>query len=231
MCGRYALYENMELLRTLFDLAGGEPELEARYNIAPTQAAWVVREQKEVRTIEPLKWGLVPAEGTSTQAKPSGRPAGWINARSETVESLASFRDAFRARRCIVPASGFYEWAVRSGGKDPYFFHRADGGALAFAGIWEPGVEHSPGTFAILTTAANGFMRPYHDRMPVILEKENFGVWLSPSAKTDSMRPLLHPSADDVLVTHRVSRSVNKTANEGPACIQPEAEEGDLFGG
>lgn len=225
MCGRYALYENMELLRILFDLAGGEPELEARYNIAPTQAAWVVREENDVRTIEPLKWGLLPAGS----AKPAGRPGGWINARSETVESLSTFRSAFRARRCIVPASGFYEWAVRSGGKEPYFFKRRDKAPLAFAGIWEPGADRAPDSFAILTTNANARMAKYHDRMPVILEKENFGRWLSGKSKPEMAKSLLHPAPDDILIEHHVSRIVNKTANDGPECIAPAPEEGDLF--
>lgn len=253
MCGRYALYENMEVLRLLFDLAGSEPEIEARYNIAPSQAAWVIRQGEEGRTIAPLKWGLVPGGDAgqsqphnapvherpgSTRAgrpekkpghvpKPLTRPGGWINARSETVTQLVSFRQAFRSRRCIIPASGFYEWAARAGGKVPCYFHRKDGGPMAMAGIWEPSAD-SAGTFAILTTEANRLMAPVHDRMPVILEKEDFQEFLS-SDQVDRITSLLRPCAEDTLVYHAVSRAVNKPAHDAPDCVQQVPEEQDLF--
>src|SRR5690606_22779944 len=146
-----------------------------------------------------------------------------INARSETVAEKPAFRAAFKYRRCIVPASGFYEWQKQNGHKQPHYIHHKDGAPLAFAGLWEhwqspDGSELESCT--ILTTSANNMMTTLHNRMPVILEPADYAVWLhSDGQAQDELHHLLRPADDDLLVAHPVSTFVNRPQNDGPECV------------
>ena len=189
-----------------------------RYNIAPTQKAPVILEGPDGgRRMGLMRWGLVPfwADSPSIGNR-------LINARSETAASKPAFRDAWRRRRCVVPADGFYEWrkpgpdAGADGGKTPFWIHRADGRPLAMAGLWErwrdPASEEELHTFTILTRDATPWMVPLHARMPAVLEGELIGAWLHGAGLPDgSYIPLS---------AHEVSRTVNSPAHDGPECLE-----------
>ena len=173
MCGRYALYGPVSRLREAFDAVPEGFEFEPRWNAAPMQWLPVVRQRSNgERVIHRLRWGLVPS-----WAKDATIATRLINARGESVAEKPSFRAAFRRRRCIVPANGFYEWQQLSdqqgGGKQPFYIHPVEGEFFALAGLWERWTRPADGeeldTFTIVTTEANAAMRPLHDRMPVIL--------------------------------------------------------------
>ena len=220
MCGRYALTTPPQVVAALFDLIH-EPPYELRYNVAPTQEAPVVRAAAdgEERRLDLLRWGPLPASERGQRSR------SWaINGRSETAHARPAFRDAFARRRCIVPASGFFEWKATDAGKVPHYVYRADGEPLALAGLWEllPGRERDVECFTILTTAPNDTMQPLHDRMPAVLERDSFAAWLGPRAEgTARLRELLRPAAGDVLSHHPVSARVNRTENDDPACVAP----------
>jgi putative SOS response-associated peptidase YedK len=221
MCGRYTLGAPDEDLADLFDLPQ-VPELEPRYNIAPTQPVPVVRvgAAGQVRELELLRWGLIPS-----WSKDPAAGARLINARSETAAGKPSFRAAFKHRRCLIPAAGFYEWQRTGGGKQPYYIHRKDRRAFAFAGLW----EHWAGpdgsvieSCTILTTTPNDLLRPLHDRMPVILCPTDFALWLDPAVTEASrIQPLLVPCPADQLVAYAVTTHVNSPRNDDPGCIEP----------
>jgi putative SOS response-associated peptidase YedK len=214
---------------------GAELRAEAHepdFNVTPRRRISVVRESPEagsVRTLDRLRWGLIPS-----WSKDPALGDRLINARAESVADKPSFRSAFKRRRCIVPADGFYEWQARpdSQAKQPMYFHRTDGGQLAFAGLFEhwrdPSEPAAPEieTCTIITTAANAEVAPIHDRMPAILEPESWDVWLDPSIDDrELLQSLLVPAANDVLVVYPVSRAVNSPKNNGPdllARVEPE---------
>jgi putative SOS response-associated peptidase YedK len=166
-----------------------------------------------------MRWGLVPswAEDPSIGNR-------MINARSETAAGKPSFRAAMKSRRCLVPADGFYEWKVVDGGKQPMHVRRRDRAVFAFAGLWEvwtKGAEPLE-TFTILTTGPNDVLRPIHDRMPVILAKDDWPLWLDPDGKdAAAVAPLLRPCPGDGWEAVPVSRFVNNPRNEGPGCLEP----------
>lgn len=220
MCGRYTLSVPAETIAQHFGLEA-VPDLAPRFNIAPTQAAPVVRlsTAHEAPVLEFLRWGLVPA--WAKDASGAGR---LINARAETAADKPSFRSALRHRRCLVPADGFYEWRTEGGAKQPYRIARPDGAPFAFAGLWErwtKGAEPLE-TFTILTTDANAALRPLHDRMPVILDPADYALWLDPTATDPALvQPLLVPAPDDLLTFDAVSRAVNSVARDDPALVQP----------
>ena len=168
-----------------------------------------------------MRWGLVPFWANDPRI---GRRT--INARAETVAEKPSFRAAFRARRCLVPADGFYEWTGPRGKRQPLNIHRADGQPLALAGLWESHDEFGP-TFTIITTAPNAYMSAIHTRMPVVLEPGDWDAWLAAEDEDPAWRTaLLRPAADHVLTGYPVSPAVNSVANNGPhllesAAIQP----------
>jgi putative SOS response-associated peptidase YedK len=215
MCGRYALYGPIK--RTpehdrWFD------ELEtfgSRYNIAPTQASPVTRWVDGKPVLAALRWGLIPS-----WAKDPATGNRLINTRAETVSEKPAFRAAYRARRCLVPASGFYEWKKVSRGKQPHYITSADGAVLAFAGLWEQwqlaGAEPTL-SFTIITTDANAVMKQLHDRMPVILAPEHYEAWLT----AKDPRELMRPCPPDMLTTYPVSTAVNSPRNEDPALVEP----------
>jgi len=221
MCGRYSLTSPAEAMVALFDagpLAGFQP----RYNVAPSQAMPVVR-HAEVggREWAWLRWGLIPS-----WAKDPAIGNRMINARSESVADKPAFRAAFRRRRCLVPADGFYEWQQQGGVKQPWRITLAEGGPFAFAGLWErwsPGAGEAVETYTILTTAANRSLAPIHPRMPVILAPAHYDVWLGAGAPADArlIEPLLAPFPDDRLVAVPVARRVNDPRHDDAGCLEP----------
>jgi putative SOS response-associated peptidase YedK len=216
MCGRYTLTTPIPVLAEL--LACLPPAgLPPRYNIAPTQSVPVVRAQSgRPRECVLMRWGLIPSW---QRDRPTGPPL--INARSETVAAKPAFRQAFRSRRCLLPADGFFEWAVVEGRKQPRYFHRRDGAPFAFAGLWEhweaPTGEHIL-SCAVLTTEANELVRPVHERMPVILEAAQFDHWLEVGGVD-----LLHPYPAASLCCTLVGTLVNSPRNDSPDCLAPVA--------
>ena len=239
MCGRYSLTTPVEGLRQLFEFPE-RPNLKPRYNIAPTQEVVAVRatppagaadaaemgrravgESGAGRHLVSLRWGLIPS-----WAKDPAIGARMINARAETLAEKPAFRSAFRKRRCLVAADGFYEWQTRSGGpKQPYRIARPDGGPFAFAGLWERWRNPTEGrdveSCTIVTTAANATLSPIHHRMPVILAPESYDLWLDPEAEQDRVRGLLAADPGMDLVATAISTRVNKVANDDPEVILP----------
>jgi len=229
MCGRYALSAPGDVIAEIFGLLE-VPDVQPSWNIAPTQLAAVVRQGdggtgdsvsgSRARRLDLLKWGLVPY-----WAKDASIGSRMINARSETVAEKPSFKHALKRRRCIVPADGFYEWRKTTEGKVPTRIQRRDGRPLALAGLWEVwrrGAAAPLETFTILTTSPNRVLRPIHDRMPVILEPESFGLWLDPGeTNPDRLAPLFEAGPGDELETFPVSRRVNSPANNDPECAEP----------
>ncbi len=219
MCGRYASFLPPDLIARLFGTKNPLPNLKPTWNMAPAMNAPVVRRHPESgdRHLDLLTWGFVPA--FAKILKEARRP---VNARAETVATSGMFRSAFAKRRCIVPAAAFYEWQAGAAGKTPYAIARADGDPLAFAGIWE-GWRSPEGdilrTFAILTATANAQMSVLHTRMPVILEKSDWPVWMGED-DTDPAT-LLRPSAEGVLRLWPVDKRVGNVRNDGPELLEP----------
>jgi len=204
MCGRYALHASPEVVALMFGLSE-VPAYQPRFNIAPTSDVLVIRRNEAAM----VRWGLIPR-----WAKDPGIGARMNNARAETVAEKPSFRDAYRKRRCLIPASGFYEWKPEGGGKQPYYIFPAKGELFAFAGLWEQWNEQQ--TCAVITTEANAKMSAIHERMPVIVPQSEYRNWLAGAAG------LLHPCPDAVIDIRRVSRAVNYARNESPALVEPK---------
>ena len=259
MCGRYSLTTPVEGLRQLFEFPE-QPNLMPRYNIAPTQEVAAVRraapagadqepagadrgpgaagegaagEGAAGRHLVLLRWGLIPS-----WAKDPAIGARMINARAETLAEKPAFRTAFRKRRCLVLADGFYEWQKRgSGPKQPYRIARGDGAPFAFAGLWErwrdPADGRSVETCTIVTTDANALLRPIHHRMPVILGPEAYGPWLDPASEAERLQALLAAEPGLDLLAVAISTRVNKVANDDPEVLMPLEDggsEGDADG-
>ena len=219
MCGRYVSSLPTDEIRAIFGTVGEVPNIPPNWNVAPTQGAMVIRRHPESgeRRLGALRWGLVP--GWTKDLKTARQP---INARSETAATSGMFKGALTARRCIVPADAFYEWRTLPEGKQPYAVARHDGTPMAFAGLWEAWRDPAGEilrTFTILTTIANAAMRPLHERMTVILEPEDWPLWLG-ETPGDPMA-LLRPAAEDVLRVWPVSRAVNNVRNNGAALLDP----------
>jgi putative SOS response-associated peptidase YedK len=218
MCGRYTLTAPAEDLAAEFGVEV-PADYEPRYNIAPQQPVPVVGLDPAGRPrLAFLRWGLVPWWSTAEAAR-----SGPINARAETVSAKPTFRDAFRDRRCLIVADGFYEWKREDRVRVPFRFHLRDGGLLVFAGLWESWDKGGEPlhTCAIVTTPASAAVAPIHDRMPAILQAGARERWIDPGADAASLRALLIPLEDPRLEAYRVSRLVNSAANESPACIEP----------
>ena len=219
MCGRYTLSTPAGRLAEEFQL-DSTTEIVPSYNVAPTQQVAAVLEDEGGRRLEMFRWGLVPS-----WAEDPDIGARMINARSETAPEKPSFRSAFRRRRCLIAADGFYEWKRENGGKQPYYFRMQDGRPFAFAGLWESW-EKGDGilrTCAILTTRANSVLEDVHDRMPVILPHDAYNAWLDPDADREELGELLIPYPYDDLETYPVSRFVNSPRNNDERCIEPAA--------
>ena len=235
MCGRYTLSSPVEVVADLFDITfparGAEqlslPEIQPRYNLAPTQEALValVREPGAPRTLALLRWGLIPY-----WAKEASIGNRMINARAESVADKPAYRFSFKKRRCLIPTDGFYEWKKEGKGKQPYFIRRRDHHPFAFAGLWSTWRNPEGGapveTFTVVTTDANGDIRELHDRMPVIVEKEDFGTWLDPKIDdAEKLQGLLKPAPEGELELVRVSRAVNNPSHDAAECVTPLVEE------
>lgn len=222
MCGRYAFFSPAEAVRRTFAL-DEVPELEPRYNIAPTQDVPSVRAGEEgARAFVMLHWGLVPK-----WAKERAIGNRMINARSETLAEKPSFRDAFRKRRCLVLADGWYEWQVAPGGKQPWFIRMKDARPFAFAGLWERWKDPADGgmldSCAIVTTDASQSIRKIHDRMPAVLAESDWDRWLDTAfSDTDKLSELLHPFEPKALQAWPVSRLVNAPKNQGPKLVEAD---------
>jgi putative SOS response-associated peptidase YedK len=221
MCGRYAQRTDAKKLAKEFKVAEA-PSVKPRYNVAPTQDVLAVGETGDGCEMRFFKWGLVPS-----WAKDASMGARLINARSETVREKPAFRQAFRQRRCIIPADGFYEWRRTGGRKQPFFFRMRDERPFGFAGLWERW-EGEGGevinSCAILTTEANEVLRPVHDRMPVILHPEDYELWLGGGPrKLDLVKEMLRPYPAEEMVGYAVGSGVNSPRNQGAGLLERAA--------
>jgi putative SOS response-associated peptidase YedK len=223
VCGRFVAATPPDQVAAYF---GATPEalLEPSWNVAPTNDVYAVLEDGGVRHLDAFHWGLVPS--WAKDPKIGNR---MINARAETLGEKAAFKAAFKRRRCIVPADGFYEWQKVPGqkAKVPHHITRADGEPLAFAGLWEvwrgPERDQEPlRSVTIVTTAANETMAPIHDRMPVILPESAWGSWLDrEDDDLATLGKLLVPAPKALLTMHPVSTEVNNVRNKGPHLVDP----------
>lgn len=223
MCGRLTFFSSGDDIARAFSLAAPPTIGAARYNLAPTQPVGVIRlDARKQRKFGYVQWGLVPS--WANDSKMSGR---LINARAETLRSKPSFRRAYQRRRCLVVASGFYEWKREGKHKQPFFIHRADHQPLAFAGLWERWTkgDRPLDTCTLITTRPNPLIAHLHHRMPVILEPESFDVWLDRDiANPALLEPLLVPCNDDILSLYPVDPRVGSVKNDDPELIQPLAQ-------
>ena len=226
MCGRYTLINLAALTQAFPWIDEPPPEQPARYNIAPTQAVLVVANNRADR-FEHFHWGLIPS-----WAKDPAVGNRMINARAETLAEKPAFRTALRRRRCLVPADSFYEWKKDPAGgkqKTPMRITLASGGVFAFAGLWD--AWHAPDgsvvpSCTLITTAPNELMAGIHDRMPVILNPDDYRNWLDPAERDPAdMTALLQPYPASDMRAVPVSRTVNNPRNESPACIESATKE------
>jgi len=217
MCGRYAITTAPEAMRQLFHYKE-MPDFPPRYNVAPSQPIPVVRLWEGERQFTLMRWGLIPAFVKDPKAISL-----LFNARGETVNERPAFRNAMKRRRCLIPASGFYEWKRDGASNRPYFVQRKDGGPLAFAGLWETWVGPNGeelDTAAIVTTDASPLIGSIHHRMPVILPPETWDMWLDTARVDERMASaLIAPSRDDMLEVYEVSPAVNRAIHDGPELI------------
>jgi putative SOS response-associated peptidase YedK len=237
MCGRFVQYSHPEIYAASFDLDLGQETAQGvadrprpRYNLAPTQEALVIRAREDgTRHLDPMRWGLIPS-----WSKGSDNRYQMINARAETLAQKPAYRTAFRERRCVVPAEGFYEWREepRAGGryKQPYLIRRADRRPFAMAGLWdlwrEPvqpeGERTEIRSFTIVVTDANPAIRSLHDRMPVILPPEQLATWLDPEEQEPvRLHTLLACTPSEGWTLEPVSSRVNSPRNDDVALIEP----------
>jgi putative SOS response-associated peptidase YedK len=224
MCGRFTNDIIDEELNKIFGVPGVLPKREARYNIAPTQMIEAVVEQKAERILTQLKWGLIPS-----WAKDDSLAGKMINARAETIAEKPSFKNAFKSRRCIIPASGFYEWQKTSAGKQPFYFYLKDESPFGLAGLYENWLDKQTGelveTCTIITTEANEVLEPVHERMPVILKAKDYDFWLDEKVKDiDRLQSLLVPYPAEEMESHKVGKGVNIPDNNSPELIKPSAQ-------
>jgi putative SOS response-associated peptidase YedK len=214
MCGRFALYSSGDEIARAFEVE--VPELFPRYNVAPTQQVAALRAAEGGREFVLLRWGLLPKWSKDKKLAP-------INAMAETAPDKPMFRSAFKKRRCLIPADGWYEWQGMGKKKQPFFFGARDGKPLAFAGLWEScGLEGKLiDSCVVLTTTANEVVSVANDRMPAILPAESFERWLDPANDDKaSLQDLLSPFPTEALFTRKVGTLVNNARNEDSRCMQ-----------
>lgn len=223
MCGRYDNLIARDAYRAMFK-AGRLPSsnFPPRYNVAPTDQIPIVRidPRDGEREVVMARWGLIPFWMKERPKIPH------INARAETVHKLPLFREAFAKRRCLIPATGFFEWQQRDEGKQPYRFRRKDLEPFAFAGIWEFARLSGVDTLSacMVVGEPNPLVGGVHDRMPVMLLSEDYDQWLDPSAGIEHLRSLLKPYDPDLMEAYAVSRAANDVRNDNPECIAPIGE-------
>ena len=215
MCGRFAMTNSQEKVMNEFQIQVSEVSLESRYNISPSQDIPVIVQNDGLRRLEIRQWGLIPFWAKN--------PKPMINARAETASEKPFFRQAFKKRRCLIPASGFFEWASDDEMKQPYFICLKDKIPMAFAGLWDEWSAPDGKilkTCAILTVEANSYLQFIHHRMPVILTPANGMNWLDLSVTKDSLNNLLKPFNSKNIEAWRVTRQVNSTAFDNPNCLE-----------
>ena len=213
MCGRFAQILPPEAIEQLFSVRIPW-NLQPRYNLAPTQDALTIfSEEDGARAARMMRWGLIPS-----WAKEESIGNRLINARSETAAEKPSLRAAFKRRRCLIPADGFYEWRKMKDGKQPYRIKDPDDQPLVLAGLWEDSETFDVVTFTILTTEANDTLKDLHNRMPVILPQEAWAYWLDPHLEGKEAQEFLVPY-DGALEIYPVSRDVNRPSFDDPACL------------
>lgn len=226
MCGRFAIrrplaevVEDFAADLVLFD------DFHPSYNVAPSQTVAAVRLKPKGRELVGLRWGLVPSWSREFPAAPP------INARAETVATKPTFRNAFKSRRCLWPADGFYEWKREGKHKVPHFIRLADDNLFSFAGLWETwrGPDGEVQTCAHITTEPNEMLAQLHDRMPVILRPDQYETWLDPDAAPDTLISLLRPFPAEEMLTYPVSPRVNSPKNDDPDLIKIDVLERGLF--
>ena len=243
MCGRYALYGPISRHREddplEFTFLDRRVSFVPHYNAAPTQHLPVYRmalalghpvgqplDPERGRELVPLKWGLIPS-----WAKDASIGAKMINARSETVQEKPAFRNAYKYRRCLVPANGFYEWQALPTGKQPHYITVQNVGVIAFAGLWERWTNRASGeiidSFTILTCEANELVRKLHGRMPVILKEQDYESWLTGSVS--DAQTLMKSFPAEAMLTYFVSKKVNRSSYDAPELIEPIEEPNNFF--
>lgn len=226
MCGRFTQKADKQTIEKEFKIDSFQDTLlKPRFNIAPTQLIPAVLESDGERVLSNLKWGLIPH-----WAKDDSFASKTINARAETLSEKASFRDAFKSRRCIIPTTGFYEWEKKTKcTKQPYFFFLPEKEVFGFAGLYEEWLDKETGelveTCTIITTEANKVLEHVHDRMPVILKAEDYSQWLDTKEKdTGKLQSLLEPYPAKEMDSYAVSRAVNTPSNDSAELIQKNDE-------
>ena len=227
MCGRFAFFGNNQANLESLGVVSDPPLMES-YNINPAQDIVVIRTWPETGVLEygMLRWGLLPFWSKTNKTK-----FPLINARAEGIEKKPSFRGPFKYRRCIIPASGFYEWQKRTGGKQPYFIRPKDKTVFLMAGIWDhwEGEGGTIETCAIITAEPNSAVAEIHDRMPAILERNRALAWLDPGAGQGDLLKMLKPYPAKEMEGYPVNSIVNNARNNGPECIAPKMEQQSLF--
>ena len=219
MCGRFVGYRDLEALKAHFPIDRVETNLSPNYNVAPTQNISVIVRQDDENVLRTFRWGLVPfwAKDPSIGNK-------MINARSETVDSKPSFKNAFKKRRCLIPADGFYEWKGPKGSKQPVYITLPDGEPFGFAGLWavcDKGKAEEPlYTCTIITTDASPPIQDIHHRMPVILIPEAFEDWIKADTPADALKEIISTHTHKDLVFRPVSKAVNSVQNNSPDLIK-----------
>ena len=220
MCGRFAITLPTDAMAQIFAAAPANdlPEV-PKYNVCPTDRIHVISLQNDARRLGAMRWGFIP----SWYKSPNDGPL-LINARAETIADKPAFRDACRARRCVVAVTGFYEWTKDAeGARDPWYITRQDGAPLALAGVWQEWEDAGAviQTCALVTTGANRAMTALHHRMPVVLSGADIGLWLGEGGKGAAR--LMRAAPEDALCWHRVDRAVNTNWASGPSLIEPLA--------
>jgi putative SOS response-associated peptidase YedK len=220
MCGRFTQHYTWDEVHAFLSVFGTPKNLQPHYNIAPTDTVDVVRLGKQGREMVPMRWGLIPGWWKKTAKE---MPA-TFNARAESVAEKPMFREAFRRRRSIIPASGYYEWTGGKGAKQPHLFTAADGSpVLAFAGLWDrwrdPATREEILSCTIIVSDASAWMEPYHDRMPVLLAEKDFNAWLDGTLGPEA----LMPAAEAALREWTVSPRLNRTGvgDDDPTIVEP----------
>ena len=220
MCGRYSLVASIADLEGRFGFDGADVAYSSSYNVAPTQGVLTLVAENEARRAVRMRWGLIPS-----WAREASIGSRMINARAETVAEKPSFRTALRQRRCLVLTDGFYEWRRTSAGKRPMRITMASGEPFAFAGLWDTWrdpQDEAVTSCTIITTEANDLLRPIHDRMPVILQRDQEGLWLEHDVREpDILREVLIPHNPGAMKAYEVSTLVNSPANDGPELSVP----------
>jgi putative SOS response-associated peptidase YedK len=219
MCGRFVMVSDLSVIKDAFDVVEFSGNLKPSYNIAPGSSVVAVIHETKKRLI-PLKWGLIPS-----WAKDPSIGNRLINARAETVAEKPSFRSAFKRRRCLIVANGYYEWKKTGKGKAPFYIHLKSDRPFGFAGLydtWTSPESNMTDTCAIITTGPNELVRPVHNRMPAIVPKDQESLWLDPAVVDErQILPILKPFVNEDMEAYEVSTLVNFPGNNSPECLRP----------